>query len=92
MFSRRDTALAEQVIARDDEVDSLNDQICAQLLALMAQNPEMIPRATPILFVSKYLERIADHATNIAEMVVFLVKGRDIRHMDKRQQAAQEDR
>ena len=91
-FSRRDTALAEQVIARDDEVDSLNDQICAQLLALMAQNPEMIPRATPILFVSKYLERIADHATNIAEMVVFLVKGRDIRHMDKRQQAAQEDR
>jgi phosphate transport system protein len=87
-FTRGDAMLAEQVIARDDEVDSLDDEICRQLLGFMAQNPEAIPRATPILFVSKYLERIADHATNIAEMVVFLVKGRDIRHMDKRHQNA----
>jgi phosphate transport system protein len=89
-FARCDAALAQEVIARDEEADSLDDQICKQLLNLMAQNPEMIPRATPILFVSKYLERIADHATNIAEMVVFLVKGRDIRHMDKRQHSPQE--
>jgi phosphate transport system protein len=83
-FTRRDAAFAEKVIARDNEVDSLNSQIYRQLLGLMAQDPQTIPRATPILFVSKYLERIADHATNIAEIVVFLVKGRDIRHMDQR--------
>jgi phosphate transport system protein len=84
-FTRGDAALAEQVIARDDEVDSLNDQVYHQLLALMAEDSQTIPRATPILFVAKYLERIADHATNIAEMAVFLIRGRDIRHMDKRQ-------
>jgi phosphate transport system protein len=91
-FTRGDAALAEQVIARDDEVDSLNDQVYRQLLALMAEDSQTIPRATPILFVAKYLERIADHATNIAEMAVFLIKGRDIRHMDKRQQTSQEVR
>lgn len=85
-FTRGDAALAEQVIARDDEADSLNSQIYRQLLAIMAEDPQMIPRATPILFVSKYLERIADHSTNIAEMVVFIVKGRDIRHMDKQRE------
>jgi phosphate transport system protein len=91
-FTRGDAALAEQVIARDDEVDSLNDQVYHQLLAFMAEDSQTIPRATPILFVAKYLERIADHATNIAEMAVFLIKGRDIRHMDKRQQTSQEVR
>jgi phosphate transport system protein len=91
-FTRGDAALAEQVIARDDEVDSLNDQVYHQLLTLMAEDSQTIPRATPILFVAKYLERIADHATNIAEMAVFLIKGRDIRHMDKRQQTSQEVR
>ncbi len=50
----------------------------------MAEDPSTIARATQILFVSKYLERIADHATNIAEMVVYMVKGRTIRHMDKK--------
>jgi phosphate transport system protein len=49
----------------------------------MAEEPRTISRATRVLFVSKYLERIADHATNIAEMVVFMVKGKTIRHMDK---------
>ena len=49
----------------------------------MAEEPRTIGRATRVLFVSKYLERIADHATNIAEMVVFMVKGKTIRHMDK---------
>jgi phosphate transport system protein len=91
-FTRGDAALAEQVIARDDEVDFLNDQVYHQLLTLMAEDSHAIPRATPILFVAKYLERIADHATNIAEMAVFLIKGRDIRHMDKRQQTSQEVR
>jgi len=83
-FMREDTTLAEEVIERDDEVDGLNYQIYRELLSYMAEDPSTIIRATRILFVSKYLERIADHATNIAEMVVYMVKGRTIRHMDKK--------
>src|SRR6202521_5932612 len=83
-FTRDDTELAEEVIARDDEVDGLNYQIYRELLSYMAEDPATITRATRILFVSKYLERIADHATNIAEMVVYMVKGRMIRHMEKK--------
>ncbi len=81
-FMRNDTALAEQVIARDDEVDLLNYQIYRELLSFMAEDPHTIGVATRVLFVSKYLERIADHATNIAEMVVFMVEGKNIKHMD----------
>lgn len=84
-FMRDDTSLAEEVIDRDDEVDQLNYQIYRELLSYMAEDPGTITCATRILFVSKYLERIADHATNIAEMVVYMVKGRTIRHMDKKQ-------
>ncbi len=82
-FVNDDTDLAEQVIARDDGVDQLNYQIFRELLSYMAEEPRTIGRATRVLFVSKYLERIADHSTNIAEMVVFMVKGKTIRHMDK---------
>ena|SRR5271157_4790686 len=82
-FMRNDTDLAGEVIARDDVVDDLQHQIYRELLSYMAEDPHTIPRATRILFVSKYLERIADHATNIAEMVVFMVKGKNIKHMDK---------
>jgi len=81
-FLRSDCELAEAVITRDDEVDSLNGQIFRELLSYMAEDPEAIGRGTRILFVSKNLERIADHAGNIAEMVVFMVKGKTIRHMD----------
>lgn len=84
-FMRNDTTLAAEVIERDDEVDALNYQIYRELLSYMAEDAATIARATRILFVSKYLERIADHATNIAEMVVYMVKGRTIRHMDKKQ-------
>jgi len=83
-FMRDDTALAEAVIARDDEVDQLHYQIYRELLSYMAEDPTTIARATRILFISKYIERIADHATNIAEMVVFMVNGKNIRHMDKK--------
>jgi phosphate transport system protein len=82
-FMKNDTELAQAVIARDDEVDDLQHQIYRELLSYMAEDPHTIGRATRILFVSKYLERIADHATNIAEMVVFMVMGKTIRHMDK---------
>ncbi len=81
-FVRYDCDLARQVIERDDEVDQLNYQIFRELLSYMSENPRTISRGARILFVSKYLERIADHATNIAEMVVFMVKGKTIRHMD----------
>lgn len=83
-FMRDDTELADQVIARDDDVDQLNRQVYRELLSYMAEDPHTIGRATRILFVSKYLERIADHGTNIAEMVTFMVKGRMIRHMDRK--------
>jgi phosphate transport system protein len=82
-FMRDDADLADQVIARDDEVDQLNYQMYRELLSYMAEDPHTIGQATRLLFVSKYLERIADHATNIAEMVIFMVKGKLIRHMDK---------
>jgi phosphate transport system protein len=85
-FMRSDTALADEVIARDDEVDHLNHQVYRELLSYMAEDPHTIRRATNILFISKYLERIADHATNIAEMVAFMVKGKMIRHMDKKKE------
>jgi phosphate transport system protein len=84
-FMRDDTELAERVIERDDEVDQLNYQIYRELLGFMVEDPATISRATRILFVSKYLERVADHATNIAEMVVYMVKGSSIRHMEKKQ-------
>ena len=81
-FIREDPELALAVCRSDDEVDKLNEQIFRELLSYMIEDPQTITRAMRILFVSKYLERIADHATNIAEMVVFMVKGKSIRHLD----------
>lgn len=81
-FMRNDIELAEGVIGRDDEVDLLNYQIYRELLSYMAEDPHTIGPATRLLFISKYLERIADHATNIAEMVTFMVKGKMIRHVE----------
>ncbi|MGH7878623.1 MAG: phosphate signaling complex protein PhoU [Candidatus Binataceae bacterium] len=69
-FMRDDPDLAEDVIGRDDEVDGLNYQIYRELLSYMAEDPTIIGHATQVLFVSKYLERVADNATNIAERVV----------------------
>jgi len=83
-FMRQDVALANEVCTRDDEVDGLNRQVYRELLSYMAEDPRLIGRATRILFISKYLERIADHAENIAEMVTFMVKGKMIKHMDKK--------
>ena len=76
-----DAKLAMDVIKRDDQVDMLNVQIFNELLFFMIQDPHTVSRATRITYVSKYIERIADHATNIAEMVVYLVEGKIIRHM-----------
>jgi phosphate transport system protein len=81
-FVRRDKALAMDVISRDNEVDSMKHSILEELAMYMVKDPSTIERGMKVTFVAQNLERIADHATNIAEMVIFLVEGRIIRHMD----------
>ena len=81
-FVREDVDLALDVCQSDDAIDKLHGQLFRSLLAFMVEDPATIARTMRLLFVSKYLERVGDHATNIAEMVIFLVKGRSIRHMD----------
>ncbi|MEW6161711.1 MAG: phosphate signaling complex protein PhoU [Nitrospirota bacterium] len=75
------STLPFEVIKKDDEVDNLNAQVFNELLFYMIQDPSAVPRAMRISYVSKYLERIADHATNIAEMVIYMCEGKIIRHM-----------
>jgi phosphate transport system protein len=79
-FVRRDAALARQVIARDDEADQLTEQSFRELLTYMLEDSRNISRAIRLTFVGKYFERIADGATNICEMVVYLVEGKVIKH------------
>ena len=79
-FINRDVELAKDVISRDDEVDDLKNQIFRELLTYMMSDPKAIKRALELILVSRHLERIGDHATNIAEDVVFMVLGEDIRH------------
>jgi phosphate transport system protein len=80
-FVRGDVDLALKVCRDDDMIDNLTQQLFRELLSYMAEDPKTISRGIRLVFVAKYLERIADHATNIAEMVVFMVKGKSIRHM-----------
>jgi phosphate transport system protein len=80
-FVREDTELALNVCKGDNEVDQLNAQIFRETLTYMIEDGQTISRATKVSSVSKYIERIADHATNIAEMVVYMVKGKSIRHL-----------
>ena len=79
-FVRGDDTLAIKVCTDDQFVDELNEQIQRELLTFMMGDPSAISRAIKINYISKCLERIADHATNVAEMVIFMVKGKDIRH------------
>lgn len=81
-FVEKDSNLAKDVILRDDEVDNLVVQIYNELLMFMVQDPKLIPRATKITFVSKYLERIADHSTNICEDVYWFVEGKVLKHQE----------
>ncbi|HAP31860.1 MAG TPA: phosphate transport system regulatory protein PhoU [Firmicutes bacterium] len=74
-YIQEDVGLAVQTIDMDDEVDQLNAQVFRELLTIMMENPRTITQATYLILVSRYLERIADHATNIAEEVIFLVTG-----------------
>jgi phosphate transport system protein len=74
--------LPYEVIKKDDEVDELTVRNFEELLALMIQDPKIIPLAIKRTYIAKYLERIADHATNIAEMIIYMCKGKLIRHTD----------
>jgi phosphate transport system protein len=79
-FVTRDTALARRVCGEDAEVDALKEQIFRELLTYMMADPKTIPRAIRLILISRFLERVADHATNIAEMVIYMVESKMVRH------------
>ncbi len=79
-FVEQDVTLAQSVLVRDDEADELRDGIFRVLLTHMMADPGVIERALGLILVSRCLERVADHATNIAEEVIFFVEGRVVRH------------
>jgi phosphate transport system protein len=79
-FVNGDAALARSVCERDDRVDALNNQVFRELLTYMMSDPKTITRSVHLIIVSRYLERIADHATNIAEGVIFMAKALVIKH------------
>ncbi len=79
-FVARDTELARRVCAEDAAVDALNHQIFREVLTFMMEDPKTIPRAIRLILVARFLERVADHATNIAEMVIYLVDSKMVRH------------
>jgi phosphate transport system protein len=87
-FVNQDSAAARAMIPRDKEVDALNKKIHAALVQHMVENPVTISRCLNLMVVSKSLERIADHATNVAEDVVYLCEAQDIRHTGIKNQAA----
>ena len=73
-------ALAASVLAQDDTLDALKTQIFRELLTYMLNNAATIEPALDLILISRHLERIGDHATNVAEDVIFLVEGKDVRH------------
>jgi phosphate transport system protein len=79
-YVRGDVLLSQQVLDQDDNLDSLKTQVFRELLTYMLQDPSTIEPALDLILVSRHLERIGDHATNIAEDVIFMVSGRDVRH------------
>jgi len=79
-FVRRDTQLAQQVLNADDRLDGLKTQVFRELLTFMLQDPSTVEPALDLILISRHLERIGDHATNIAEDVIFMVSAQDVRH------------
>ena len=79
-FVRRDMPLAEAVLVADDTLDALKSQIFRELLTYMLQAPDTIEPALDLILISRHLERIGDHATNVAEDVIFILSARDVRH------------
>ena len=87
-FVRKDAKLARSILARDDEVDQLKDHVFRVLLTYMMADPGTIERALSLILVSRHIERIADHATNIAEDVIFVVEAKDVRHHHEERQGS----
>ena len=79
-FVRRDMTLAQHVLDEDDKLDALKSQIFRELLAFMVRDQTTVEPALDLILISRHLERIGDHATNIAEDVIFMVSARDVRH------------
>jgi phosphate transport system protein len=91
-FVRQDVLLAQTVILTDDQVDDLRDQIMRELLTYMMADAKAIERALALILIARHLERIADHATNIAEDVIYMCQGRDVRHpLTPRESSAKEE-
>jgi phosphate transport system protein len=84
-FVAADPVGAEKVLAGDENLDNLFVKIFSELLALMMEDSRLIRRATSLMSVAKHLERIGDHATNVAEMVIYMVRGTDVRHPRSRE-------
>ena len=79
-YVRRDTVMAQAVLDQDDELDGLKTQVFRELLTYMLQDPAKIEPALDLILISRHLERIGDHATNVAEDVIFMVLAKDVRH------------
>jgi phosphate transport system protein len=79
-YVRRDVVLAQAVLDQDDALDALKTQVFRELLTFMLQDPSTIEPALDLVLISRHLERIGDHATNVAEDVIFMVSARDVRH------------
>jgi len=90
-YVQQDTVLAEAVLDRDDTLDGLKDQVFRELLSFMLSNPTVTEPALELILISRHLERIGDHATNIAEEAIFIVSGLDVRH-HAREGAVSDDR
>jgi phosphate transport system protein len=88
-FVNRDAERAQKTIERDGNVDAYYQQIFRELLTYMMADPATIPRAMALILISRNLERVGDHATNIAEEVIYLVQGRDVRHRHETQTRTQ---
>jgi phosphate transport system protein len=79
-FVTKDAILAKSVLAGDEKVDEICDQIFREVLTYMMENPKLISRCIQLILISRHLERIADHSTNIAESVIFMVEGKIVKH------------
>jgi len=87
-FVKRDAVLARGILTSDDGIDKLRNQINCQMIELMKKDPATVERALDYILIARRLERVADHATNIAEDIIFMVKGIDVRHRDRAELAA----
>lgn len=83
-FVSGEVSLASDVLKRDDALDDLKRQVFQDLLTYMLNNPDLVAPALDLVLISRHLERVGDHATNIAEDIIFLVEGRDVRHQTSR--------